>query len=169
MLARTILLGAATVGVALTGSPAIAQGDRGATAPGTAVATVVDPISVQVERQLFFGEIKEGASEAATVSAEEEPQANGATSAKFRVTGTPDRGFQISVQSRVIAVGEATGEQIPVGDLTVKSRNSGATDWSGRLDVTGSDTVYLGGTLRAPEGAQADRYSAEAMIQVSYN
>lgn len=138
-------------------------------APGRALASVVEPIRVVSESELSFGRIEKGQDGSFAVLPNESNQPDGRYPAKFRIIGSANRGYQFFVQSQVQAIGDRTGETVAVTDFTVTSENSGATDWSGELDSAGRDTVFLGGTMKPSSDTPEDWYRADVTIQVSYD
>lgn len=138
------------------------------TSVGEARASIVQPISVIAEKDLDFGAVNSRHSAPLVVQPMAGASASGASAAKFRVRGEPLRSYQVQVEGRVAAIGKSTGFEVPVIDLTASSSNTGAHDWSGKLDGLGNDTVYVGGSLTLPNDAPSDRYTADVRVIVQY-
>ncbi|MXO94802.1 DUF4402 domain-containing protein [Erythrobacter aquimaris] len=140
-----------------------------ATAGGQAITTVVDPINVVAQRQLDFGQFEAGSNRSVTVLPNDLVQDSGKRSARFAIRGANDRKYSIALQAQVTARGDQSGTALQVNNITVKSLNSGATDWTGNLDAIGEDSVFVGGTIQTSEHTPADRYRAEITLHVTYN
>ena len=151
-------------GILFTSIPATA----GSIESGTATASVVAPMKVTAERPLNFGDIESGDRQKIVIPASEKQAGAQGHSAKFRVEGSEYRVYQVFVQSDVVAVGQRTSHRLPVEEITVATRNSGAADRTGRLDGSGEDQIFVGGTILLTEEMPSDQYQADVVVQVSY-
>lgn len=163
------LIYALAITFASESAPAYAQASDAATAVGQAVTTVADPITVVAQRQLDFGQLEAGSNRSVTVLPNDLIQDSGKRSARFGISGASDRKYSIALRSQVTALGDQSGTTLQVTNITVKSLNSGATDWTGNLDAIGEDSVFVGGTIQTSEHTPADRYRAEITLHVAYN
>lgn len=135
---------------------------------GTATASVVAPMKVTAERPLNFGEIESGDRQKIVIAASEEQAGAQGHSAKFRVEGSESRVYQVFVQSNVVAVGQRTSHRLPVEEITIATRNSGAADRTGKLDGSGEDQIFVGGSILLTDETPSDQYQADVLVQVSY-
>lgn len=172
---------------ALSATAASAQsgGQSAAQASGRAEAEVVVAIRAGPLADLSFGSITIGSSGEGSivVAADGSPPryVNAARSgcsgqteceahrARFAVSGDPDRSYRVALPGAIVATGRMTGVGLPVTDLAVRSQNDSAASGEGRLDRTGRDVFFVGGTLRIPPGTRPDVFRAELSVIVNYN
>ena len=162
---KKIVLAAAFV--ALSSSPAFAAGNTD-TDQGTAVATVVAPITVThvAEASLNFGVFTAGSGGTVTVDAAGTGTAgadvtfmsDSTNSAdQFTVTGDPGRSFTIETTDSTVESGTDSM------DFTTEA--SAAT---GLLDTAGEASFSVGGVLTVADGKPAGDYSGSYDVTVTY-
>ncbi|MFK4004564.1 DUF4402 domain-containing protein [Qipengyuania sp. NPDC077563] len=155
------------------------------TSQGTATAQVVEPIRTVPLENLSFGAISVAQGRAGEVRVNSDgatvtyvdgakPQcgarANCSTHpGSFSVFGAAHQAYDVSLPSQVTAYGRRTGRGLVVGDLEMRSSNNPALHHGGRLDGDGRDTFFVGGILSVPAGIEADVFTAELPVTVSYN
>lgn len=90
---------------------------------------------------------------------------------RFQVTGAPGSAYRISVGSSALATWRtpANGRtpQLTVINFTVKTVSLGGA--SGILNASGTDIIWVGGTLQVPSGIKTASYRVEIPIHVEYN
>ena len=190
---RGLTMMAALAGLALgvLAPPALAQ--TGASATATASATVVsESLAVTSTSDLQFGglEVISGAgtvtltivdatgAAARSITGGVELQGANFHPAEILLTGTPGTPYTIQLPPAPLAENE-TAVRDESGDpassleiivLTSLTVNTGATDETGLLDpVTGTDTVFVGGTLDVLADAKKGNYRGDITIFVTFN
>jgi hypothetical protein len=180
--AIALLFWAATMG---TISPVTAQ-DRGATSFGASQAEIIKPISVTALDDLTFGGIAVTSTQGGSVKVLPEtsraeytgaaaPVCIGsgrctANPALFDVRGESNRGYTVAIPSVIYAQSSLLGDpDLPVSDLTSKSRNLPSGRFRGFLDSAGRDEIRIGGTLAIPAGTRPGKYHAEVSVVVTYD
>ncbi|KLE34157.1 DUF4402 domain-containing protein [Aurantiacibacter luteus] len=163
--------------------------EAAASARGGATAAVVDPLRIEYLRDLAFGSLTvgtagEGAVTVSPAPAGAAPRYTGSAAplcsggtgadcapyaAQIAVRGEPGRSYRVDLPASVMASGRATGRQLAVEDLVVRSRERPLADRRGRLDPQGRDTLEIGGTLRVPAATPADHFRAELAVFVAYD
>ena len=157
-----------------------------ASASGTAMATVIRPLSVTAIADMDFGTITHlpGVGGTATVS----PGGGGASfaggasavcsgsdcasahAARFAVTGEPQRNYTIRLPGTVTATGSTIGIGGTAPPLTISAltlRTRGGTGMP-RLDASGNDGFEVGGTITLPADLPPARYRASFAVIVTY-
>lgn len=138
-------------------------------ASGTALASVMEPVSVTAEQDLDFGELADGQDRSITIDPSNDRLSGDRRAGRFRVRGAAGLNYRIALPSQVFAEGSRYHLHATVTELRIRTRNSGATDGRGSLDSTGNDVVFVGGTLRLKPDMPSDRYIATVVVQVSYD
>lgn len=165
----------------LIASPGVAAT---ADASGTATATVIQPLRVVAVADMEFGIIIHIPGTGGTVTVS--PKTPGAIytggtscggadcgashSARFAVSGEPQRNYSIQLPTSVIATGTATAPGAAAPSLTVGALTLRATSGSGApsLDINGKDQFEVGGTVTVPPDLPPARYRASFSVMVSY-
>jgi hypothetical protein len=156
---------AQTRAAAATGSGATATTSRsgGASAPGTAMATIVEPLRVRVLADMDFGSIAAGQG-AVTVGNGASGGGAGAHAARFVITGEPGRSYSVTLPGSVTARAvDADAPPLTVSALSLHSASGGS-----RLDAGGSDTVEVGGTIALPADSPPTHYRASLAVIVTF-
>jgi len=184
---------AALAGLALGLLAPAALAQTSASATATASATVVaESLAVTSITDLQFGGLEvisgagtvtltiDNATGAATRSFTGGVQLQGSNfhPAEILITGTPGTPYAIQLPVAPVAENE-TAERDESGDpassleiigLTSLTVNTGATNETGELDpVTGTDTVFVGGTLDVRADAKKGNYRGDITIFVTFN
>lgn len=132
--------------------------------PGIALAQVA-PVQVTKVRDLFFGYCANVGGTSYTVDAAETVGAaacQGATSARFEVTGDPNARVRITLDNNVAVTNG-------VESLTVRTANNAQGPFV-RLDAAGTATLYVGGTVNIPGGGLTSfgDFTAAPLLVVEY-
>lgn len=135
--------------------------------------TSVLAISISNLQALAFGKFAAGSGGTVTVSPSGARTATGGvillssgsgSAASFRVSGDPGLTYYIVLPANgVVALGNGTGQTMPVSDFT----SSPAA--AGQLDLSGVQTVSIGATLNVSAGQAAGNYSGSFDVTVDYN
>ncbi len=169
------------IAAANDGVTALAQ-----TAEGTGRAQIVQPLSVQSQTDLDFGQIAVAHDQDGSVTIDPETlmathtgsarnlcsgQSGCATApAVFVVSGEPERSFRMSLPSTIEAVSSLSPTaRLPVDTLVAHSANAGRKGPRGVLGSDGRDTITVGGTLRVPAASSPGRYVAQMRLVVTYD
>lgn len=155
------------------------------TSQGTATAQVIEPIRTVPLEDLSFGAISVAQGRAGEVRVNSDratvtyvdgvkPQCGARANCSphpgsFSVFGAAHQAYDVSLPSQITAYGRRTGRGLVVGDLEMRSSNNPALRHGGRLDGDGRDTFFVGGILSVPAGIEADVFTAELPVTVSYN
>jgi hypothetical protein len=171
---------------AVFSTSALAQ--QNATTTATSSATVITPISIVKNGDLNFGtfstdgvagSIQLAANAAATPTISTGIRVttiNPASAAKFTVSGEEDYAYTIQLPSTITLKGAATA----TNTMTIENFTTNLTstvdevtskDNTAGLLTSGSEVVYVGGTLVVPASTVKDVYSnADALsVTVTYN
>lgn len=179
LIAGAVASAALIAGVAISGPAAAQTAQTSATA--NAVATIVQAMQLQWDRNLLFGEM-DIPSILSTVSVTADAIAvrtilkgdislfgDGQQSAQFTVTGAPDREYTVSVPPGIEVIRIDSGLQtLDTYDYTHNTVTVPFPDGNGKLDGTGSDTIYVGASLDVPPGAAPGTYRGVFFITVGY-
>ncbi len=147
----------------------------------TATATVVERLTITNTQPLSFGFIAPAGGGSVTVTAGGQRQVGGGVDvqgndfhhAAFDVQGTPGKIYTIHLpasQLFVAPIGSADpafASELLVHNFVTSSVNQGSGT-AGKLDNSGQDTVYLGGTIEVPANAVPGVYSGVVPLTVSY-
>ena len=162
-----------------------ASGAQGASALGSASASVVAPVTVAALADLDFGTLVVSAGGGTTTIA---PLSIGASfaggvapicaaacplphPARFSVEGEPGRSYLVTVPPSVALtpdLPEGTGGRSFVVDGLTVGTGSRALGNRGALDARGRDFFEVGGTLHVPIAAEPARYTTQITVIVSY-
>lgn len=145
-------------------------------------AQVVEMLLITNQQPLTFGEITSvnssgtvviGTNNLRGVTGGVQLAPGGFNRATFKVQGAAGRAYSIHtpgsqqfVSSRPAASGEVAS--LTVNNFTTLSVNQGSVGDRGQLNGSGTDTIYLGGTLVVPANAAPGVYSGLVPITVSY-
>ncbi|MDE2561125.1 MAG: DUF4402 domain-containing protein [Sphingomonadales bacterium] len=173
--------------IGLPATPALASGTA-ATATGSALAQVVEPLVVARQADLAFGgvfasklpgTVSVGADGALGYSGGAQSACMGGACldthpASFTVTGEPGRTYVVQLPASVVATGSITGgggglaPPLDVDGLAAVSANaaSGGTAW--QLDGQGRDRFDIGGTLHLPADLPSANYQVTIPVVVVY-
>jgi hypothetical protein len=145
----------------------------------TASATVMAPIVVTKAADLSFGRFAIGAGGTITISTSGVRSASGVvpsadggamTAAKFVVTGSKDASYSIT-HGGTTSLSRTSGPETMVltkfSDLTAANATAGAAN-SGTL-ATGSQSIYVGGTLTVAANQAPGDYTGQVSVAVEYN
>jgi len=159
-----------------------------ATATGIALATIIQPITVQMRANLDFGMVASAVSGSGTViispatgSASYAGSAAPACAAapcpkphpaQFAVRGEAGRAYTIALPASVTLTnspqsGDSTA--LTVNMLTVRTHSRPAAGNAGLLDAAGADSFELGGTLILTPGLPSARYQVSVPVMVTYS
>ena len=158
---------------------------KAASATGNASAIIQNPLRITSTSQLLFGSIKsdlvEGEEQGTiTITPQNERtttgnlKASGVFSrAEFLITGAANTAFEVDVQNVLAQHDKSTKPEagvtsLQVTELNTLSRTTGVESNSGYLGPDGTDTIFVGGTLRVPVTAKNGRYRGEVTIIVSF-
>ena len=163
--------------------PELSMAQDTAKSQGKAETHVVAPLSTALRDALSFGSIAVGAGNGGSVIVSSDGTTNflgvsqahctgrsdcSAHRAVFEVTGEAERTYSVSLPPSVVARGERTGSTLAVDSLEMRSLNTSARN-GGRLDKTGKDRFFVGGTVNVAIGTDTDIYRAELPVTVFYN
>lgn len=90
---------------------------------------------------------------------------------EFSVTGTADAFYDITLQATIFLHDQGgTNAQLKVTDLKSKSVTKGVEGSEGKINPSGTDLIYIGGTLQVPSKATAKngKYEGEVLITINY-
>jgi hypothetical protein len=145
----------------------------------TASATVMAPIVVTKAADLSFGKFAIGAGGTITISTSGVRSASGVvpsgdgstmTAAQFVVTGSKDATYSIT-HGGTTSLSRTSGSETMVltkfSDLTAANATAGTAN-SGTL-VTGSQSIYVGGTLTVAANQAPGDYTGQVSVAVEYN
>ena len=162
-----------------------------ASASGRAQATILQPLTVQMQANLDFGTVASTITGNGTVTIS--PARDGATyagsaapacgsgacttphPAQFAVRGEAGRAYTIDVPTSVSVSGAPqdsatlTGPTLTVGALTIRTHSRPAAGNAGLIDANGADKFELGGTLILTPGLAAARYRLSVPVMVAYS
>lgn len=93
--------------------------------------------------------------------------------AKIKIKGKPGETYRIYLPDRFMIKSDNTAYmdkvyEINVTNLRSYSVTAGKEGKTGRIDLNGEDTVYVGGTLNLPKNAMPGNYSGFIPLTVSY-
>ncbi|MGB3753208.1 MAG: DUF4402 domain-containing protein [Parerythrobacter sp.] len=166
--------------------PAIAAPGEGE-ARGTATARIAAPLGARTLSPLDFGAVESNRQTPGAVvigpdtsgrqfvagakaGACDDAAPCAARPARFAITGEAGREYRITLPDTAIARSTAGhGATLRVAELKLASAHSGAGPQHLRLDHSGRDMVYVGGTLFVHPNAPAGHYTAQIEISVAYN
>lgn len=152
---------------------------QAASAVATASATVLAPIAIAKSADLSFGRFAAGTGGSVTVSTSGVRIAdstvlsaadNSATAARFEVSGDPAASYDITIlATNTLEDGAAHSMAlVTCSDLTMANTTSGNVA-SGTLSAAGTQSLFVGGTLRVVATQLAGRYSGNIAVTVEYN
>lgn len=157
---------------------AFATDSHAAQATATGSGTVITPIAITKAADLSFGEFAQGAGGTVTVSTSGArtsagviiSTASATTAAKFDVTGQADTTYSIDIvpdaslsDGAANTMALATFSDLTGGDTT------GGNVATGTLSGTGTQSIYVGGTLTVGPTQVAGTYSGNIVVTVEYN
>jgi spore coat protein U-like protein len=163
----------------------IALAAAGATAPAfaasttaTASATVIVPIAIAKATDLSFGKFAAGTSAGSvTIKTDGTRTVTGVTAtggtlsaASFNISGEPSATYAIDTSATTanLTSGSDTLSLALVSDFTAGGASSG-TQATGTLSGTGTQTLYVGGTLTVGANQANGSYSGSVSVAVAYN
>jgi hypothetical protein len=170
--------------LALLASVALAA--AGAAAPtfaasttATASATVIVPIAIAKATDLSFGKFASGASAGSvTIKTDGTRTSSGVTeigggtlsAARFNITGEPNATYAIDTTATTanLTSGSDTLSLALVSDFAAAGASSG-TQATGTLSGTGTQSLYVGGTLTVGANQPNGSYSGSVSVAVAYN
>ena len=109
-----------------------------AAAVGRASATVVQPISVESIQALSLFITQSDTAQAISIAPQDRENAYGQP-ALFKVQGERNRSYQITADEEYRARGQTSVFELAITALTVKTTNSGASNWTGQTNDSGND------------------------------
>lgn len=166
----------------------MARVSEAATATGRASVEIVVPLNVIMGSPLEFGNIKsefesddeEEESGSVTITTGNQRLASGNIKvssqfnrAVFTINGVPYSTYNIQI-SDLMAVHDQTLKpesgvtQLRILDLKSFSVSAGLETTTGKINASGTDTVYVGGTLLVPATAKNGKYRGDVEIILSY-
>ncbi|AEG91845.1 DUF4402 domain-containing protein [Ramlibacter tataouinensis] len=147
----------------------------------SASGTVVAPIAVTKSADLNFGKFAPGTGGSMTVSTSGAATSTGVvrstavtpTAARFDVSGDANATYAITYTGSSTALTHAVDSTKTMAlsihsDLTAGNATSGTVS-SGTLSGTGTQSVYVGGTLTVGAAQVAGTYNGSVKVQVEYN
>lgn len=172
----------AAIAVASVGLCASSQAAQAsATATATASGTVVAPIAIAATANLAFGSLAPGAGGNVTVSTSGVRASTGpillggapSSAARFHITGQADSTYTIThsgtaVLTNTTGSGGETMALTKFSDLTGANGTSGSAT-SGTLDILGSQTLFVGGSIAVASNQVAGVYTGTVTATVEYN
>ena len=145
----------------------------------TASAQIVERLTISSKEPLNFGHLTPvGAGGSVTLNVLNQRSATGGVKmsgsfgrARFEVQGTPSKSYSIHTPASQQFVSSHADvnhvNSLIVHDFTTMSQNNGAGG-TGKLNASGTDSIYLGGTIDVPANAMPGIYSGLVPITVSY-
>ncbi len=167
----------ALVGLFLTSTVAMAQGQNTATASATpAGATIAAAITIVHTAHLHFGQIVAGTGAGTVVqTAASSPtrtasgctlgNTTGMSPATFTVGGEPNATYAITLPGD----GDVTLDDGGAGDVMAITAWSSSPVTTGTLSGAGAQTLYVGGTLNVGAAQVAGSYTGTFDVIVTYN
>lgn len=145
----------------------------------SATATVIAPIAISKAMDLNFGKFAPGAGGSITVSTSGAPTSTGIvrsttatpTAAKFNVTGDANATYAITYTGTSTVLTDAADNTMAMtihSDLT-GGNGTTTTVSSGTLSETGSESIFVGGTLTVAANQVPGTYTGAVKVQVEYN
>lgn len=147
----------------------------------SATGTVIAPIAITTATNLNFGKFARGTGGSITIATDGTPTSTGIvrsttvtpTAAKFDVTGDASANYAITYTGTdtTLSDGAATPNTMAMSihsDLTAGGATSG-TVTSGTLNGSGTQSIYVGGTLTVGATQVAGIYTGSVKVQVEYN
>lgn len=147
-------------------------------APATATATIITPIAITKDTDMNFGDIATNGTNGTVVltTVSTRSATGGAsfsaatpgtiTSAKFNVTGMANYGYSISIPNSLVLTHATTANTMTVGTIT---NSIGAAGAAGTLSATGSQDIFIGGTLSLVGAQLAGVYTNTTDLKVTVN
>lgn len=148
---------------------------------GTASAsgTVIAPIAITKGADLNFGKFARGAGGSITVATNGTPSSTGIvrsttvtpTAARFDVTGDAAATYSITYTGTSTTLSDGATNTMTMAifsDLTGGGATSGSAA-TGLLNGSGTQSVYVGGTLTVGATQVAGTYTGSVKVQVEYN
>ena len=96
-------------------------------------------------------------------------QAPVAQNAIYTVYGSKNAHYLITVPSANSTLISNGSNQMIVNSFTVYTSSNGAGSFSGKLNLSGTDTFRIGATLKCSAGQPAGSYTGTFSISVNYN
>jgi hypothetical protein len=173
---KLALLASFALGAIGAGSNALAVTNN---ATATATATVVTPVLVTSSANLSFGKFSAGTGGTVTVDTAGARTNSGAllaggtaTAAKFDITGDNSAAYNIdSVTGTSTTLSNGSGGTMAlalVGDFTGAGGAGSAIPGSGTLSGTGTQSLFVGGTLTVGAAQAPGSYTGTIAITVAY-
>lgn len=143
---------------------------------GTARARIVTPISITNVDDLDFGSILTTVAGTVIVNPDAAGTLNALStltpgsetaSAQFNVVGSPNATYTVTLPG-VLTLAPALGTGVNTTVITVDPFSSSVTT-NGLLSASGTQTIYIGGTLNVPVSPMADNYTGSFTVTVDYN
>jgi hypothetical protein len=173
---KLALLATFALGAIGAGSDALAVTNN---ATASATATVITPMNITKNADLAFGKIAAGAtsgtvkvstSGGASVTGGTTTAGGTPTAANFTITGDNSATYAIDLTGTTATL---TGAGTPMAlalAMDFAGDGSGTTTvTTGALSGTGSQTLYVGGTLTVGASQVAGTYSGSIAVAVAYN
>jgi hypothetical protein len=147
-------------------------------APATATATIITPIAIAKERDMNFGDIAtNGTNGTVELTTGSLRRATGGvsfsvatpgtiTSAKFTVTGMANYGYSIGIPIQLVLKHTDGVNTMTVGAIT---NSIGVAGDAGTLSGTGSQDIFIGGTLNLVGAQLAGVYTNTTDLKVTVN
>lgn len=144
-----------------------------------ATATVIAPIAITNAVDLDFGKFAPGAGGSITISTAGTPSSTGIVrsstvapaAARFDVTGAANATYAITYTGTSATLSDGGTNSMAMAifsDLNAGGATSGSAS-SGTLSGTGTQSIYVGGTLTVGATQAAGIYSGNIKVQVEYN
>jgi len=161
---------------------AVTLGSQAVEGTATATGTVIAPIAINKVTDLNFGRFAPGTGGTITVSTSGEVTTSGVinsslgspAAAKFDVTGDANATYTITYAgtSPSLSDGATTPNTMAMSihsDLTGGNTASGTPVDTGTLSASGTQSIYVGGTLTVDAAQPAGTYNGDVKVQVEYN
>lgn len=155
----------------------------GPSATGQAIATITVPLNIQLTDELEFGQIRPGSTAGTVVVSPQNVRTatGGATlaavnnqnnifhhRAEFNISGPPDSFFSISLTNTSAVHDQGSNPSLLVTDLKGFSTTENIETTTGKTNLDGDDSIYVGGTLQVPAGAKNGKYEGDVTINVNF-
>jgi hypothetical protein len=151
------------------------------TAPNTAGAQVITPITLTADRPLEFGKLAVQAAVSGTlklsaVDVTNPTPANGVTlitgtartSAKYTVGGLPSYIYTITVPVDNVVTIASGGNTMHIDEFKFTSVGT-PSDAGGTIKADGTDVFYVGATLKVDGGQAVGSYTGSYDVTINYN
>ena len=136
-------------------STAVAQ-QSSSSSVGRASATVIEPLSITAKEDMRFAIGR--ASGQSRIASE---------AGLFEIRSPGAYEFSLSIQPDVLATSPTSGGGLIIDAIEARGSNwLAGSEW---LGPDGASTVRFSGRIRAPEGANGDKYTGHVLVNLAYH